>query len=74
MKDLEKCEKCPDSEHEDWSCRCESRNIRVAKEIRRIQSHKGSRRLITNTVKFAVLSYNSLDATSGLSLNSCKNF
>ena len=36
-KDYEKCEKCPPEDHEGFACRCEMRNIRVAKEHRNNQ-------------------------------------
>ncbi len=32
-----KCDKCQESDHEEYFCRCESRNIRLAKQLR----HKG---------------------------------
>ncbi len=34
MDDYLKCKKCPDSDHEGMFCRCEDRNIRIAKERR----------------------------------------
>lgn len=34
MKDYYQCEKCPIEQHEGIFCRCESRNIRVAKRKR----------------------------------------
>lgn len=34
MKDFLKCEKCSESEHEGIYCRCEMRNLRIAKECR----------------------------------------
>lgn len=34
MDDYLKCNKCLESEHDNWACRCEDRNIRVAKERR----------------------------------------
>lgn len=34
MIDYLKCSKCSDSDHEEQFCRCESRNIRIAKEKR----------------------------------------
>lgn len=33
-RDLEKCDKCPAGEHEGIFCRCESRNMRIAKFLR----------------------------------------
>lgn len=35
MDDFERCKKCPPEDHEDWACRCEDRNIRIAKERRK---------------------------------------
>jgi hypothetical protein len=35
MDDFHKCGKCLPEDHEDWACRCEDRNIRVAKERRK---------------------------------------
>lgn len=35
MDDFKKCSKCPPEDHVDWACRCEDRNIRVAKERRK---------------------------------------
>ncbi len=34
MDDYLKCEKCPQVDHEGAFCRCEDRNIRIAKEQR----------------------------------------
>ena len=36
------CEKCPSEDHEGHFCRCESRNIRLAKQIR-AEGQKGAR-------------------------------
>ncbi len=36
MHDYLKCTICKESDHEGKACRCEMRNIRVAKEARRI--------------------------------------
>lgn len=33
--DYLKCKRCSESEHEDQFCRCESRNMRIAKENRK---------------------------------------
>lgn len=30
-----KCEKCPEEDHEGFFCRCEGRNIRLAKQLRK---------------------------------------
>jgi len=30
----DKCSKCPDTDHENLFCRCEDRNIRLAKKLR----------------------------------------
>ncbi len=35
MDDYLTCKICPQSEHEGFACRCENRNIRVAKEMRK---------------------------------------